>query len=53
MRPGVVDQRRDRRLVIRHATPKHLGAAGRGRAGVMVAFGYVDADEHLDIGSGR
>ena len=45
----VVDQAPDRRLVVAHAARQHLGAGRCHNAGVVVAFGDVDADEHLDV----
>ena len=49
MHRGVVDQAPDRRLVVAHAARQHLGAGRCHNAGVVVAFGDVDADEHLDV----
>ena len=45
----VVDQAPDQRLVVAHAARQHLGAGRCHNAGVVVAFGDVDADEHLDV----
>ena len=53
VRSGVVDEPADRRLVVRHAAGEHLDAARGHRAGVVVAFGYIDADEHLDADGSR
>jgi hypothetical protein len=46
---GIVDQPTDCRLVVEHRSSEALGAVMLDGVRVVILFGHVDTDEHVDV----